>query len=265
MVSFSCGKVGHGAIQCPNLNEAFPFMLPGWRAEKVAGNYVMISPRAMAEAGGKRRLIRGMGSTTWISNGTRPQDPGGGDVQLAASRDVAVARPVLQPASVMVVMEELQRDVWTCLENDPSFWGRDAIGVSGTFHLVGAPADAVRHVAEVCAAFAGGGDVVVTPSAVFAVVIAADVTTDGMVTVGVAGLADAEMAFPANLAEVVAVDVAALADAVMVTVGVADSADAGRAFPADLAGVVAANVATLADAGMVNVGVADLADAGMAP
>ena len=74
------------------------------------------------DAGGKRRLIRGMGSTTWISNGTRPQDPGGGEVQLAASRDVAVARPVLQPtsqpASVMVVMEELQRDVWTELSKN---------------------------------------------------------------------------------------------------------------------------------------------------
>ena len=28
-VFFSCGKAGHGTTRCPNLNEAFPFMLPG--------------------------------------------------------------------------------------------------------------------------------------------------------------------------------------------------------------------------------------------
>ena len=116
-----------------------------------------------AEPGGKRRLIRGTGSTTRIRNGTRPKDPGGGEVQLAASRDVAVARPILQPtsqpASVMVVTEELQRDVWTCLESGPSFQGRDAIGVRGTF----APTDVLRHVAEECADFAAGGAVMVAP------------------------------------------------------------------------------------------------------
>ena len=82
-----------------------------------------------------------------------------------------VARPILQPTSqpvsLMVVMAELQRDVWTCLESSPSFRGRDAIGVSGTFHPVGAPTDAFRHVAEECADFAGGGAVVVAPLAVF--------------------------------------------------------------------------------------------------
>ena len=81
-----------------------------------------------------------------------PQHPRGGEVQLAASWDVAVARPILQPtsqpASVMVVTEELQRDVWTCLESGPSSRGSDAIGVSGTFHIVGAPTDALRPVAE---------------------------------------------------------------------------------------------------------------------
>ena len=46
----------------------------------------------------------------------------------------------------------------------------------------------------------------------------------------------------------------------MVTVGVADLADAGMAFPAaDSAGVVAVDVASTADAGMVTVGVSDLA------
>ena len=69
-------------------------------------------------------------------------------------------------------------------------------------------------------------------------------------------------ASPADLAGVVAVDVTSLAAAGMVTVGVADLADAGMALPADLAGVVAADVATLAAAGVVTVGVASLADAG---
>ena len=43
---------------------------------------------------------------------------------------------------------------------------------------------------------------------------------------------------PADLAEVVAVDVTSLADDGIATVGVADLADAAMAFPADPAGVV---------------------------
>ena len=46
---FSCGKVGHGVGRCPKLNETFPFILPGWTAEKVGGSYVMISPRVATE------------------------------------------------------------------------------------------------------------------------------------------------------------------------------------------------------------------------
>ena len=34
--------------QCPDLNEMFPYMLPGWKAEKVGGGYVMISPHVAA-------------------------------------------------------------------------------------------------------------------------------------------------------------------------------------------------------------------------
>ena len=97
---------------------------------------------------------------------------------------------------------------------------------------------------------ARGGAVVVAPPAVFTTVIAADVTTladAGMVTVGVAGLADAGMAFPADLAGVIAADATILADAGMVTIGVADLADAGMAFAADLAGLATVGVTDLAD------------------
>ena len=44
VVCFSCGKAGHGVGRCPELNETFPFMLPGWTAEKVGGSYVMSHP-----------------------------------------------------------------------------------------------------------------------------------------------------------------------------------------------------------------------------
>ena len=37
VVCFSCGKSGHAATRCPNLDESFPFMQPGWRAEKTSG------------------------------------------------------------------------------------------------------------------------------------------------------------------------------------------------------------------------------------
>ena len=35
VVCFSCGKSGHGVGRCPELNEIFPFMFPGWSEEKV--------------------------------------------------------------------------------------------------------------------------------------------------------------------------------------------------------------------------------------
>ena len=45
----SCGKPGHGVCRCPEWDETFPYMLPGWSAEKVGANYMMISPRVAAE------------------------------------------------------------------------------------------------------------------------------------------------------------------------------------------------------------------------
>ena len=49
IVCLSCGKAGRGMRRCPKLNETFPFMLPGWAAEKVGDSYVMISPPVAAE------------------------------------------------------------------------------------------------------------------------------------------------------------------------------------------------------------------------
>ena len=37
VVCFSCGKAGHSVTHCPTLYETFPFMLPGWKAEKTQG------------------------------------------------------------------------------------------------------------------------------------------------------------------------------------------------------------------------------------
>ena len=42
---FSCGNSGHSAARCPKLDITFPFILPGWRAEKTSEGYMMISPR----------------------------------------------------------------------------------------------------------------------------------------------------------------------------------------------------------------------------
>ena len=34
VVCFSCGKSGNAATRCPNLNDSFPFMQPGWRQRR---------------------------------------------------------------------------------------------------------------------------------------------------------------------------------------------------------------------------------------
>ena len=42
---FSCRKTGHSATRCPTLDVTFPFILPGWKAEKTSTGYLMISPK----------------------------------------------------------------------------------------------------------------------------------------------------------------------------------------------------------------------------
>ena len=46
---FSCGKTGHSVTRCPTLDVTFPFILPGWKAEKTSTGYLMVSPRAENE------------------------------------------------------------------------------------------------------------------------------------------------------------------------------------------------------------------------
>ena len=59
VVCFSCGKSGHAATRCPNLDESFPFMQQGWWAEKTpggGGGFIMIPPRVSQD---RRRTENG--------------------------------------------------------------------------------------------------------------------------------------------------------------------------------------------------------------
>ena len=56
VVCFSCGKSGHTATRCPNLNEAFPLLQPGWRTEKTLGGFAMIPPQVTTD---RRRAEKG--------------------------------------------------------------------------------------------------------------------------------------------------------------------------------------------------------------
>ena len=67
VLCFSCGNYGHGASRCTTLDVKFPYMLPGWSAEKRGDHYAMISPRLTAE-----RLRAGNGD--W--SGMEGQPPG---------------------------------------------------------------------------------------------------------------------------------------------------------------------------------------------
>ena len=52
---FSCGKTGHTATCCPTLDVTFPFILPGWKAEKSSTGYLMTSPKLGPGVGRKTK------------------------------------------------------------------------------------------------------------------------------------------------------------------------------------------------------------------
>ena len=116
--------------------------------------------------------------------------------------------------SVMVVTEKLQRDCWIRSGSNLSRRETNTVDVDSTVGFVGGQASAFLSVIDGCTDFAGEVAVMVTSPAVLAGDIAVEVAED------------------------VAVDVISLANAGMVTVGVADLADDGMAFPADPAGAV---------------------------
>ena len=90
IMCFSCGKAGHVVGRCPELNETFPFMLPGWSAERMGSSYVMISPKWPRNAAGRKTgTDPGRGSAARISNGTRSL-PGCGRDPADDSTDITV-------------------------------------------------------------------------------------------------------------------------------------------------------------------------------
>ena len=121
---------------------------------------------------------------------TRPQDPGGGEAQLTAFRDVATVRPVFQPTSqpvvvrsdevrvsavsvnagrrrvvrilstvsdsVMMVTEELQRETWPRSGSGLPLRRGDTVGVDGALSLVGEPPTVFLSDTDGCVNCAGG-------------------------------------------------------------------------------------------------------------
>ena len=56
---FSCNDLTHETEQCPVLDESFPYLPLGWRADRIDDEFILQpGPRGPLPAGGKRRLIR---------------------------------------------------------------------------------------------------------------------------------------------------------------------------------------------------------------
>ena len=72
---FSCDNYVHGVGRCPQLYVTFPFMLPGWSAEKVITADDFTTPGGRMTRGWKRQLIHDGRSAARISNKLRPRTP----------------------------------------------------------------------------------------------------------------------------------------------------------------------------------------------
>ena len=83
----SCGRPGHGVSWCPYLDETLPYMVGGKGGWTIHDGFAKGSRRASPV--GKRRLIQGGESATWISNTLRPPDPGGGGLSTGHLREDA--------------------------------------------------------------------------------------------------------------------------------------------------------------------------------
>ena len=122
---FSCADLTHTTDQCQTLVESLPFLPTGWQAEHIADQVILSPSEAPGPADGKRRLIRGEGFVTRISNDYRPQLPAvGKDIPGPAApchvgtarllgtgnnRTRPVGRAVRRPYSDS---EESVNDVW---------------------------------------------------------------------------------------------------------------------------------------------------------
>ena len=247
VVCFSCGKAGHSATRCPALDESFPFMLLGWKAEKEGGGYVMISPRVAAE---RHRVGNGDGQPpgsvvelvprTWGRNSADHSPPGGsydlavGLIYVTHGRETFVVSAVLveaTPGRSARILPSVSDSVVVIAEGFQSEYGTSL--ARGLLQEAGG-------VLQEYVDLAVGGVAAVAPSPV---VLAAGIPEGVMLpTIAVAvSLAD--------FAEVVAAYAASLADA-------------GILFPDDPAGMVTVGVAALVDAGPATMAVVGLADAG---
>ena len=59
VLCFSCGKYGHGLGKCRRLDVTFPFMGPGWSADKRGDHYMMVSPHLAAGKGNQSSGMEG--------------------------------------------------------------------------------------------------------------------------------------------------------------------------------------------------------------
>ena len=89
VVCFSCGKSGHAATRCPNLDESFRLCSRDGGRRRLRGggggggvHYDPTPGDAGPTGDGKRRLVRGEGFTSRVSGTVRPQVPGEGQRPL---------------------------------------------------------------------------------------------------------------------------------------------------------------------------------------